>query len=126
MDALVAANPGYTWQWKDGIVNLAPQGGSSLLRTKITKFQRDATDLETEAVLNDVLRLPEVRTREASLGLKQVMSGGGLAAGKDHPVPRQPVPIHIDIRNLSLQNAFNEIVKAVPKGTWLYLEKDCI
>ena len=33
MDELVAANPGYEWELKDGVVNLTPRGGAQLLGT---------------------------------------------------------------------------------------------
>jgi hypothetical protein len=125
MDALVAANPGYQWELKDGVVNLTPRGGAPLLRTTIDKFQMDATDREIEAVLQDLLRLPEVRRREASLGLKLGMSGGGLSGGEEHPVPRQPMPFQINVQNLSLRDAFNKIVQGAAKGVWIYHETDC-
>lgn len=125
MDALVAANPSYEWELKDGVVNLMPQGGAPLLHTRIAKFQIDATDRETEAIFQDMLRFPEVRESEASLGLQQGMSGGGLSGGKVNPFPKEPVPIHIDLHNLSLLTAFNKIVQASPKGVWIYHETDC-
>lgn len=125
MDALVAANPGYQWDVEDGVVNLIPRGGVPLLHTRITKFQKDATDQEIEAVLQDVLRLPEVQRRAASLGLQQSISGGGLSGGSEHPVPRPPMRVQFIVENLSLQDTFNKIVQPAPKGVWLYHETDC-
>jgi hypothetical protein len=126
MAALVAANPSYQWDLQDNVVNLMPRDGVPLLRTKIAKFQMDATDSEIRIVLQDLLRLPEVREREAALGLKQGLGQGpGLGVADIHPVPRQPVPIHINLRNLSLQDAFNKIVQASPKAVWIYHETDC-
>lgn len=125
MDALVAANPGYKWELKGGVVNLMPRGDALLLRARVAKFQKDATDREIEAVLNDVLRLPDVQRREGLLGLKLGMSGGGLSGMEEHPVPRQPIPVHFNLENLSLQDAFNKIVQGSPKGVWIYRETDC-
>lgn len=125
MDSLVASNPGYQWELRDGVVNLVPRSSAPLLNTRIAKFQMNATDRELPIVFQDLLRLPEVREREASLGLKQGMSGGGLFGGEEHPVPRQPVPVEINLRNLSLRDAFNKIVQASPKGVWIYHETDC-
>ena len=128
MDALVAANPGYQWELKDGAVDLMPRGAAPLLRTRIAKFQMNATDLEIPSLLQDVLRHPEVREREPALGLKggiHAGPGGGGAAVEKHPVPRQPVPVHINLQNLSLQAAFNKIVELTPDGVWIYRETHC-
>ena len=48
MDALVAANPSYQRDLKDGVVNLLPRDGIPLLRTRIAKFQMDATDRKVQ------------------------------------------------------------------------------
>jgi hypothetical protein len=128
MDVLVAANPGYKWELKGGAVDLQPRSGAPLLDTRIAKFQMDATDLANEAVLQDLLRLPEVRERQAALGLKggiHAGPGGGGAGIKIHPVPRQPVPIHFNLQNVSLREAFNKIVQASSDGVWIYHETDC-
>jgi hypothetical protein len=128
MDALVAANPGYQWELKDDVVNLMPRGGAPLLDTRIAKFQMDATVLAVGAVLQDLLRLPEVREREAALGLKggiHAGPGGGGGGIEIHPVPRKPVPVHVNLQNLSLQEAFNKVVGISPDGGWIYRETDC-
>jgi hypothetical protein len=125
MDALVAANPGYMWKLKGDVVNLIPRGGAPLLQTRIAKFQKDATDQGIPVVIGDVLDLPEVRQHETALGLKPGMGGIGLFAGERHAVPRQPVPVHINVKNLSLQEAFNKIVQASPNAAWIYHETEC-
>jgi hypothetical protein len=125
MDALVAANPGYQWELKDGVVNLMPKGSAPLLDTRIAKFQMEATDRELPIFFQDLLRLPVVQAREAALGVKEGPGQVGLSGGQEHPVPRQPVPIQINVQNLSLQDAFNKIVQASPKGVWIYHETDC-
>jgi hypothetical protein len=125
MDALVAANPDYQWKWEGGVVNLKPRVDTPLLDTKIAKFQMDATDREVPAILEDLLRLPEVREREAQLDLKPGLGQGGPGVYEEHPVPRQHVPVHIDVQNLSLREAFNKIVRVSQKGIWIYHEMDC-
>lgn len=125
MDAIVVANPGYRWELEDGVVNLMPLSNAPLLDTRIAKFQMAATDREIPALLQDLLRLPEVRRHEAALGLKQGFGQGGPSAGEVNPVSRQPVPIEIDVQNLPLRDAFNKIVQGSPKGVWIYHETDC-
>jgi len=126
MDALVATNPGYQWELKGGDVNLMPLGGASLLDTWIAEFQIDATGLTMEAVLQDLLRLPEVQERDYALGLKDGVHAGSHGAGvSKHPVPQQPVPVHVNVQNLSLQEAFNKVVGFSPPSVWIYRETDC-
>ena len=125
MDALVAANPGYEWQSKDGVVNLMPKGGAPLLDTRIAKFQKDATDREIFLTIHDVLNLPEVRKREEALGIKEGPGQGGLWGFSENAVPRVPVPMHIDVRDISLQEVLNAIVQATPKAIWWYVGTDC-
>jgi hypothetical protein len=125
MDALIAANPGYRWDLKDGVVDLMPRSGAPLLRTRVAKFQLETTVWELPIALGDLLNLPEVREREAALGLKLSFGQGGPTAIPKHPVPRQPVPVSIDVRNLTLREAFNKIVGPSPKSVWIYHESDC-
>ena len=126
MDSLVASNPSYQWEWKDGVVDLMPRTGlPTLLDIKIAEFQMDATDQEIPAVLEDLLRLPEVRARAAQLNLKPGLGQGGPGVYQEHPVPRQHVPVRINVQDLSLLEAFNKVVRASPKGVWVYHETDC-
>jgi hypothetical protein len=128
MDALVTANPGYKWELKDGAVNLLPRGGSPLLDARVAKFQMDATDLTIGAVLQELPTLPEVRKREIALGLRggvHAGPGGGGAGVNIHPIPRLPVTVHFNLRNLSLQEAFNKVAETSPGGGWIYRETDC-
>jgi hypothetical protein len=125
MNALVAANPGYQWDFRDGAVNLTPRSGALLLHTMVATFQKDATDRQIPAVLGDLLRLPEVRERANTLGLSPGTGYGGLGAADINPVPRQPVPIHVILQNLSLQDAFNKVVGFSPDGVWIYRETEC-
>ena len=126
MDAFIATNPNYRWRLQGGVVNLMPRDDVPLLDTKIVEFDKDATDREIPAVLQDMLGLDEVRKRAAALGLKEGFWQGGPGAVEEHPVPRQPVPVHISLRNVSLRDAFNEVVRTSGKGVlWIYYETDC-
>jgi hypothetical protein len=125
MDALVAANPGYKWELRDGVVNMVPISGAPLLNTRISRFEMAATEMQIPAVVEDVLRLPEVRERETAIGVKEGPGQGGLSSGEVHPIPRQPVPVHVDLENLLLQDAFNKIVRVSPKWIWIYHENSC-
>lgn len=123
MDALVAANPGYQWELRDGVVNLMSQGGAPLLNTRIGKFQMEATDRELSIFFQNLMRLPEVQERETALGLAPGVGQGGPPSGNQ--IRPAPIAIRIDVQNLTIQDAFNKIVQTSPKGGWFYYETDC-
>jgi hypothetical protein len=126
MDALVAANPSYQWRLEGGVVDLMPRSGVPLLDTKIGSFQMDATDRETAIFIQNLLRLPEVRERAAQLGLKPgIGQGPGPGVVDEHPVPREPVSIHISVRDVSLRDAFNKVVQTAGDTIWIYNESNC-
>jgi hypothetical protein len=126
MDALVAANPGYRWELRNGVVDLMPRGGVPLLSTRIAKYKMNVTDREIAAVLHGTLKLAEVRERSAAIGLKPgVNHGPGGEAVESHPVPRKHASVQINLQNVSLQEAFNKIVQASPDAVWIYHENDC-
>jgi hypothetical protein len=125
MNALVADKPSYEWWMEGGTVNLIPRGGVPLLGTKIGNFQMGATERGIGAILQDLLGLPEVRERAAKLGLKPGIHQGGISAVELHPVPREPVPIHISVQNVSLRDAFNKVVRMSGHAIWIYHETEC-
>jgi hypothetical protein len=125
MDALVAANPSYQWEVKDGVVNLMPLGGVPLLSTRIAKFQMNTTDRDIGVALQEVLKLPEARESRTALGLKDGIHHGFAEAVEEHPMPLQPVPVLINVQDVSLREAFNKIVQASPNRVWVYRETDC-
>jgi len=126
MDTLVAANPSYEWRLEDGVVVLMPRAGVPvLLDTKIRKFQMDAKDREIPAVLQELLRLPEVREHANQLSLKPALGQGGPGVYEERPVQKEPARVHANWQNLSLLDAFNRIVRMSRKTVWIYRETDC-
>lgn len=125
MNALVAANPGYRWEQRAGVINLITRDDIPLLRTRIASFQTNATNQGIRAVLQDVLGLPEVRERETALGLTQESGQGGPSVIKKHPVPQQHVSVPINVQNASLRDVFNQIVQTSQNGVWIYRETNC-
>jgi hypothetical protein len=126
MDAFIAANPSYQWRLQGGVVNLMPRDDVPLLDTMIVKFDRDATDREIPAVLQDLLSLHEVQERAAALGLQTGLGQGGPGVVEEHPAPKEPAPFHISVRNVLLRDAFNEVVQTSGKGVvWIYHQTDC-
>jgi hypothetical protein len=126
MDSLVAENPQYAWELRGGVVNIIEKPGlPPLLATKLQSLRVDTTDKEIGAVFSDLLRRPEVQQRAAELKLKPGIWTGGLSAYEENPKPRQPIPIHFNIEDGSLWDAFNSIVTAGQHMIWVYAERAC-
>jgi hypothetical protein len=128
MDALVSENPSYQWQLEGGVVNLIPRSGSAaLLDAKIRSFQLNTTDqkMDAHAVLYDIIRVPEVRQRAAELKLQPGMMQGGPGVYDEHPAKREPVPIMISLKDVSLREAFNSVVRTYGHTIWIYREHEC-
>lgn len=126
MGAFVVQNPTYRWSDDANVLNLTPVVGFSLLNAKIRTFELETTDTRAaEAVLYDLLNLPEIRRRAAELNLKPGMRQGGLAhlnLGSDQ---RTPTPIRLSLHDVSLQGAFNSVVRAYGHTIWMYDERHC-
>jgi len=125
MNALVSANPSYKWELQNGVVILMPRTGVPLLDTKIGKFQMDASERETSAVVQKMLGAPEVRLHAAQLDLKLGLGQGGPGIYEEHPVPKAPARFQSDWDNFSLLDGLNRIVRTSPKAVWIYRETDC-
>jgi hypothetical protein len=127
MGAFVAENPGYRWAKDSNVVNLTPTAEFSLLKAKIRSFQLETTDTRTpRSVLNELLNLPEVRQRAAELNLKHGLMQGWL---ETLPTPgykqRMPTPIRLSLHDVSLQKAFNSVVRVYGHTIWIYDERHC-
>jgi hypothetical protein len=127
MGAFVAENPGYRWVKGSNVVNLTPTVEFSLLKAKIRSFELETTDTTTaRAVLYNLLNLPEVRQRAAELNLKPGLMQGWL---ETLPTPgykrRTPTPIRFSLHDVSLQEAFNSVVRVYGHTIWIYDERHC-
>lgn len=128
LDAFTASNPDYEWQLDSGVVNLLRRTGTGLLDAKVSSFQLNTTDRQTTAqaiLYDDLLRLPEVRRRAAELKLKPGMMTGGLGVADEHPELRQPIPIVLNLKEVSLRQAFNSVARAYRHTVWIYGERVC-
>jgi len=126
MDSLVEANPGYRWETNGSVLNLMPSSGIAILDTMISSFHVDATDLEIRALPGELMRLAEVRKALAAQGLQpSVGQEVESVPAPIHITPRQPVPIHLDLHNVSLREALNRIAELSPGSVWSYRENDC-
>jgi hypothetical protein len=126
MGAFVAQNPAYRWSEDANVVNLMPVVEFPLLNARIRSFELETTDTTAAvAVLYDLLNLPEVRQRAAELNLKPGMRQGGLAHLNPGSDQRVPTPIRLSLHDVSLQEAFNSVVRVYGHTIWMYDERHC-
>jgi hypothetical protein len=126
MDTFVSSNPDYTWVADDNVPNLLPAIRLPLLEKRISHLDLTATDKMTaQAVLYEIVNLPEVRQRSAELGIKPQIMQGGPGVYDEHPVPKAPVPVHISLKDVSLREAFNAVARTYGRTVWVYIERDC-
>jgi hypothetical protein len=127
MDSFVTENLAYRWHLDGGVVNLMPRAGLALLDARIRNFRLNTTDqqMSAGAVLYDLIRLPEVRQQAAELKLQPGIMQGGPGVVDEHPAPRKPVPIVVNLNDVSLREAFNSVARAYEHTIWTYFERDC-
>jgi hypothetical protein len=125
--AFADSNPDYRWSEDKGVINLIPATGFSLLDTRVRHFDLNATDKTAtpELVLDELLRLPEVSQRAVELKLVPGLSQGGPGVYDEHPIPSEPIPIHIRFANVSLRQAFNLVARTFGHTIWIYAENEC-
>ena len=114
----------YTWDLRNGVYTVYPKSGiPSLLRTPVAAFEVD-TNVGIDALVARVLGTPEVAKACERLTLRRGMD---VIAG---PVPftrrkdneeRKSVEV---VRNVTVFELLNEIVREAGRGTWLYREFD--
>lgn len=127
LDGFVVNNPDYKWQLDGDVINLEPRTGVPLLDARIRDFQVDTTDkqMTAEAILYDLLKLPGVRQRAAELKLKSGVMTGGPGVYTENPQPRAPVPIRITLKDISLREAFDSVVRTYRHTIWIYVQTEC-
>jgi len=127
MGSFVAANPRYRWMEDTNVVNVLPAVEFPLLNVKISSFEIETTDrTKARAVLYQLLNLPEVRRRAAELNLKPGLMQGWLETLRTPGYPEKtPRPIHFSLHNVSLQEAFNSVVRVYGNVIWIYDEHQC-
>jgi hypothetical protein len=120
LESLTKMDPRYKWQIASGVVNLLPaRGEPPLLKIRIRQFKVN-TDLSR--ALDQLLALGEVRAGAARLGLKQntmtLLVGPSPIAGKSSS-------IEVNVQNVSLREALNDLVRAHGRAMWQYREYRC-
>ena len=125
LDAIVLSDDAYAWDANRGVVNVVPRRGiPPILETRIAEF--NSQDLTTlTAAVGLLLRSPEVRKRMQELnygeGFNRLQGYYPITQPGILP-PKSPDPLSIHVKNASLLDALNAIVRAHGRGVWIYRE----
>ncbi len=127
MEQIVTKSPSFRWLADGQVINLIPASGLPLLDARVEHFELNTTDRKeaASAVLDDILRLPEIRRRAAELGLTPGIVQGGPGAYDEHPAPKEPLPVRVSLNRVSLRDAFNQVVRSYGHTYWAYSERKC-
>ena len=128
MDNLVTNNPDYQWRVLDHVVTLAPRSGfPALLATRLHSYTLQSTDnWAPSASLATVFRVSEVRKRAAELRLRPgEATGNGLGGVELRPTPKSHRAITINLKDVSVQDVLNSVVKSYGNAIWIYTEIEC-
>jgi hypothetical protein len=121
LDSIVAADRLYGWHVHNGAVNLIPRRRTPpLLNVVIGDLEiKDATSLHLP--LSKLVALPEVRQTATALNLQEALNI--LVIPTSLKPSSRTYTFHF--RNVTLQEALNEIVRAHGRAVWEYRERSC-
>lgn len=119
LNLIVKQDPWYSWSIEQGVVNLIPTNDEpDFLKIQIKKFRLDG-DLNLHLALEKLLRLPEVESKATEINLNKIMYGGLQS-------PRETKSrLKFELRNVTLRQALNEIVRKDEIAVWKYYESNC-
>jgi hypothetical protein len=118
LKAIVLADPRYTWEYREGLVNILPVGGEpALLKTRIAKLDvGNATSANWPLGL--LLALPEVKKAMTDLKLRWGVKLYFGAESRQHG-------FSVLCKDVSLLEALNAIARSHGSAVWDYVETHC-
>ena len=123
LDSIVSADPRYTWEVKDDVINVLPRHGAPpFLAVRISKF--DLHEVESpRAALSQLLAIPEVRRAQVSLGRHAVQ--GGVHVFCPGCPPGETKKISMSLRDVTVREALNAIARAHGNAVWRFGQREC-
>jgi hypothetical protein len=127
LDGIVSTDPRYGWRFGHGVVNISPRSGDpALLSLRVSKVKVRAARSLSEAV-NQLFAIPAVQNRMTELHLSSGPTRTGIGdlkrpnsgGGNDGRL------YSLSLRNVTVREALNAIVRAHGKAVWAYLERRC-
>ena len=127
LDAIVSANPQFSWQVSDGVVNVSPLAGDPpLLSLTIGELRLNGAHSTDEAA-NQLFAIPEIQKRLAELHLSYGYTRFGIRDLKrpGSAPDKEEQRYNLTLKNVTVRDALNAIARAHGKAVWLYRERHC-
>jgi hypothetical protein len=124
LDAVALAEPEYSWNVDEGVVNFVSRDKEPLLlRSMVSKFE--VRDAEPNEALSQLLAIPEVgKVATDELGLRTV-TGGPYAFSMDGRQPERK-KLSVSLTNVTVREALNAIARAHGSAVWILVkQEDC-
>lgn len=118
----------YRWQEENGVINISPKNEYSILETRIPEFK---VDDEYSWKMDE--RLVETKEFQQYLKEKNLINkipdpenkfGFAIIGAVGKPNPRDK--ISVDLKNATVREILNEIVRKRGHGTWFYREYNLV
>jgi hypothetical protein len=118
LEATVKAQPSYTWQEVDGVINVVPrQHVDSVLDVVIAKFE--IKELGKYEALRKLTSTPEVQSWLARTGLRERSLTGGVLSTS--PATSDGAKwISLNMTNTNVRTILNQIMKTSGAYEWVY------
>jgi hypothetical protein len=124
LDAVVSADPQYSWEMDKGVVNLIPRYGAfHILETRISKLDLENVKTPDEA-LNLLLALPEVQAQTRRELGSRVVQGAAYAYPATFDAKRAKT-FSVTGANITFRDALNLIAISHGKAVWVLVRGEC-
>jgi len=119
LNRITQADPQYRWQDERGVINLIPTSGEpDVLKIRFQEFRvKNMSSLEL--ILEQLLTLPEVQSDAIGRQVNQGLRFAGISS------PSRGRQLSISIKDGTLRDALNAIVRAQGRAVWSYSESRC-
>ncbi len=123
LDAVVSADPDYSWRVNEGVVNLTPRYVKlQFLDTKVSKL--DLKLKTPDESLNALLILPEVQNQaKKELGSRVVQ--GSPYAFSTNGEGQQQKTISVMLNDTTVADALNKIARVYGTAVWVLVKNEC-
>jgi hypothetical protein len=125
LDAVVTAEPEYSWNVDEGVVNFFPRD-NELLLLKSMVSRLEVREAEPNEALFQLLALPEVdKVARVELGLHSVTGGPYAFMMDGSQFERKKVSL--SLTNVTVREAVNAIARAHGSAVWILIikQEDC-
>ena len=124
LDAIVAIDPLYRWEVKEGAINVIP--GDKLptfLAVRMSRF--DIVEVSSpREVVPQLLKVPEVRRAQAGLG-RHAVEGRVQPFCPEGCPPNEKKKISMSLKNVTVREALNAVAREHGSAVWWFRQSEC-